>query len=89
MTCHLILLFISSVVFTSERTLGGGGARGHVLDRACSLALLTNSAAAGADGLRAAGDQRGGSEEGGPLQRGGRAATAGAVVLADAGGVLQ
>lgn len=51
--------------------VGGGGARGHVLDRACPLALLTNSAAAGADGLRAAGDQRGGSEEGGPVPGGG------------------
>lgn len=68
---------------------GGGSARGHVLDRASSFAVVTDGAAAGADGLRAAGDQRGGAEEGGALQRGGWAAAASAVVLADPGWFLQ
>lgn len=59
------------------------------MDRPGAAALSADSQAAGADGVRDAGDLLRRAEEGGALQRGGRAALAGAVVLADPGGVLQ
>lgn len=68
---------------------GGGGARGHVVDRAGATAVAADGQAAGADGVRHAGDLLRRAEEGGALPGGGRAALAGAVVLADPGGVLQ
>lgn len=68
---------------------GGGGARRHVVDRPGAAALPADGQAAGADGVRHAGDLLRRAEEGGAIQRGGRAALLGAVVLADSGGVLQ
>lgn len=59
------------------------------MDRAGAAAVAADGQAAGADGVRHAGDLLRRAEEGGALPRGGRAARAGAVVLADAGGVLQ
>lgn len=50
---------------------GGGCARGHVVDRAGSSALVADRSAVGADGVWSGGDQRGGAEEGGALPGGG------------------
>lgn len=59
------------------------------MDRASATAVAADSQAAGADGVRHAGDLLRRAEEGGALPRGGRATRVGAVVLADARGVLQ
>lgn len=59
------------------------------MDRAGAAAVPADGQAAGADGVRHAGDLLRRAEEGGALQGGGRAALPGPVVLADAGGVLQ
>lgn len=59
------------------------------MDRAGAAAVPADGQAAGADGVRHAGDLLRRAEEGGALQGGGRAARPGAVVLADPGGVLQ
>lgn len=80
---------MNPLLFFCARLSGGGGAWGHVVDRPGAAALSADSQAAGADGVRDAGDLLRRAEEGGALQRGGRAALAGAVVLADPGGVLQ
>lgn len=68
---------------------GGGGQGRNVVDRSGAVAVSAHGEAAGADGLRDAGDLLRRSEEGGSLPRGGRAALAGAVVLADPGGAIQ
>lgn len=60
-----------------------------VLDRPRATAVPPDREAAGADGVRDARDLRGSLEESGAVPGGGRAAPAGAVVLAHAGGVLQ
>jgi len=59
------------------------------VDRAGAAAVPADGGAAGADGVRHAGDLLRRAEEGGAVPGGGGAAGAGAVVLADAGGVLQ
>lgn len=59
------------------------------MDRSSAAAVTADGEAAGADGVWDAGDLLRCSEEGCAVQGGGRAALAGAVVLADPGGVLQ
>lgn len=68
---------------------GGCGPRRDVLDRPCAAAVPPHSKAAGADGVRDARDLCRSLEESGAVPGGGRAASAGTVVLAHAGGVLQ
>lgn len=79
----------ADVVASPRLCPGGGGPGGDVLDRPRPPAVPADRQAAGADGLRDAGDLLRGAEEGGALPGGGRAARAGPVVLADPGPVLQ
>lgn len=69
--------------------VGGGRARGDVLDCPGAAAVSADGQTAGADGVRDARDQLRRPEESGALPGGRRAALSGAVVLADARGVFQ